>query len=31
MKHLLTVIPNHMDALNTDFSEELLQWSYTLP
>lgn len=31
MKHLLTVIPNHMDDHNTDFCESLLPWSDSLP
>ena len=31
MKHLLTVIPNHMDDHNTDFCENLLPWSDSLP
>ena len=31
MKHLLTVIPNHMDDHNSDFCEKLLPWSDSLP
>ena len=30
-KHILTVIPNHMDDSNTDFCESLLPWSEDLP
>ena len=31
MKHLLAVIPNHMDEHNSDFCEKLLPWSDSLP
>lgn len=31
IKHLLTVIPAHMDDKNTSFCEELLPWSDKLP
>ncbi|MBR4586678.1 MAG: transposase domain-containing protein [Lachnospiraceae bacterium] len=31
MKHLLTVIPNHMDDKDTSFCEKLLPWSDELP
>lgn len=31
MKHLLTVIPQHMDDTNLDFIDDLLPWSSKLP
>ena len=31
LKHLLTVIPEHMDDKNTDFLKDLLPWSINLP
>ena len=31
LKYLLTEIPQHMDETSTDFIEELLPWSKTLP
>ena len=30
-KHLLTVIPEHMEDKNLDFLDDLLPWSKTLP
>lgn len=31
MKHLLEVIPQHMDDTNMDFLDDLLPWSNDLP
>ena len=31
LKYLLTEIPNHMDEKNTEFCEQLLPWSESLP
>ena len=31
IKHLLTVIPNHMEDTDRQFCEELLPWSDSLP
>ena len=31
IKHLLTVIPNHMEDTDRQFCEELLPWSESLP
>ena len=31
LKHLLTVISEHMDDKNTDFLKDLLPWSINLP
>lgn len=31
LEYLLTVIPEHMDAKNTEFCKDLLPWSDKLP